>query len=99
MVTSLIWPAINIRPDFAYSVGVWSQYCSNSRKLYCDLIQREQRYVSGNLDLRLIFHKDSEDDIVRYSDSDYAGLIDGRKLTKAYVFMFADGTISHSSKL
>ena len=60
---------------------------------------KENKDVSGNLDLRLIFHKDFEDDIVRYSDSDYAGLIDGRKLTEAHVFMFASGTISHSSKL
>ncbi len=55
--------------------------------------------MAGTFDLGLMSRKDSEDDIVGYSDSDYAGLIDGRKSTGAYVFMFAGGPISHSSKL
>lgn len=99
IVGSLMWPAIHTRPDLAYSVGVLSRYCSNPGKLHCNLLQRVLRYVAGTLNLGLVFRKDSEDDIVGYSDSDYAGLIDGRKSTGAYVFMFAGGPISHSSKL
>lgn len=57
------------------------------------------RYLVGTFDLGLTFCKDFEDNIVGYLESDYAGLIDGRKLTGAYIFIFADGPIFHSSKL
>ncbi len=51
------------------------------------------------LNLGPTFRKNSAENLIRYSDSDYADLIDGRKSTGTYVFMFAGGTISHSSKL
>ena len=37
--------------------------------------------------------------MIGYSDSDFAGLIDRKKLTRAYVFMLADAPVSHLSKL
>ena len=55
--------------------------------------------MSETFDLGLMFRKDSEDNIVGYSDSDNARLIDERKSTGAYVFMFAGRPIFHSSKL
>ena len=95
----LEWLVIYIRLKLAYSMGFLSQYYSNLGKFYCNLIQRVLRYIAGILDLRLMFRKDSEDNIVGYLDSDYARLIDRKKSTEAYVFMFADRLISHSSKL
>ncbi len=94
-----MWPAIHTRPDVAYSVRVFSRYCSNWEKLYCDLIPRGLIYVGGTVDLGLMFRKNSEDNIVGYSNSDNARLIDERKSTGAYVFMFAGRPIFHSSKL
>ena len=80
-------------------MGVLSQYCSNSGKLYCNLIQRVLRYVARILNRRLILCKNFEDNIVGYLDLDYVELIDGRKLTGAYIFIFIGESISHSSKL
>lgn len=57
------------------------------------------RYVAGTLDLGLIFCKNSKNNIVGYLNLDYTRLIDRRKSTRAYVFMFTGGPISHSSKL
>ncbi len=42
---------------------------------------------------------DSEDNLMGYSDSDFTGLIDGRKSTRAYVFILAGALVSYSSKL
>ena len=57
------------------------------------------RYISSTLNAGLVFRKDTEDDIVGYSDSDYAGTKDGRKSTGAYTFLLAGAPISHCSKL
>ena len=100
VVGSLMWPAMHTRPDIAYSVGVLSRYCSNPSPLHCKYLQRIMRYVAGTLDLGLVFKRhDTEDDIVGYSDADYAGTKDGRRSTGAYTFLLAGGPISHCSKL
>lgn len=57
------------------------------------------RYIAGIFDLRLIFHKDPENNIVGYLNIDYIGSIDKKKLTRAYIFIFAGKPISHFSKL
>lgn len=99
VVGSLMWPAIHTRPDIAYAVGVLSRYCSNPGPFHCKYLQRVIRYLLGTLDVGLVFRKDTEDDIVGYSDSDYAGTKDGRKSTGAYTFMLVGALISHYSKL
>ena len=57
------------------------------------------RYLAGTLDLALVFRRDTEDDVVGYSDSDYAGTKDGRRSTGAYTFLLAGRSMSHCSKL
>ena len=54
VVGSLMWPAIHIRPDITYAVGVLSRYCSNSSLLYCKYLQRVMRYLAGTLDVGLV---------------------------------------------
>ena len=39
------------------------------------------RHLSGTLDLEITFTTDSKDDLVSCTDSDYAGLLEGRKST------------------
>ncbi len=57
------------------------------------------RYLSRTLNLRIAFTADSEDELVSYTDSDYAGLIDGQKSTGGYIFILFGGPLSHQSKL
>ena len=95
----LMWAAIYIRPDLAYSVGVISRYCSNLEKFHCDLLQHILKYVAGSLLLGIVFRKHSDDELIGYSHSDFAGLVYGQKSTGAYNFLFAGAPISNSSKL
>ncbi len=76
-IGSLIWPAVHTGPDIAYSVGVFTCYCSNSRPKYDNLVIQIFRYLSGTLDLGITITANSEDDLVGYIDFNYAGLIDG----------------------
>ncbi len=98
-IGSFMRPALNTRPDIAYSAGVLYQYCSNPGPTNCNLVIQIFRFLSGTLDLGITFTADSEDELVGYTDSDYAGFIDGRKSTGGYIFMLSDGHLSHQLKL
>ena len=98
-IGSLMWLAVYTRPDIAYSVGVLSRYCRNPGPTYWNLLVQVFRYLSATLGLRIIFNANWENDLVGYTDSDYAGLVDGRKSTSGCIFMLSGGFLSHQSKL
>lgn len=81
VVGSLMWPAMHTRPDIAYAVGVLSRYCSNPGPLHCKYLQRIMRYLASTLDVGLVFRGNTGNDLVGYSDADYAGTKNGRKST------------------
>ncbi len=74
-VGALMWPAIHSRPHLAYSVGVHRQFCSNPGPTHVELVKLVLRYVSETLELGLKFdgEADTPDDVIGYTDSDFAG--------------------------
>jgi hypothetical protein len=103
LIESLMWSAIHTRSDLTYSVRVLSRYAHNSSQIHCVLIKRVLRYVVEITNVELRFNRDVnnshlDDDLVSYSDSDFADLKDKRHSTDEYVFMLVDEAISHSSK-
>ena len=74
-VGALMWPAIHSRPDLAYSVRALSRFCSNPGPAHVELVKHVFRYVSGILELGLKFdgEADTPDDIIGYTDADFAG--------------------------
>ena len=97
-IGSLIWPAVHTRPDISYAVGVLSRYCSNPGPTHIELVKQIFRYISGTIEIGLTFRADSPDELIGYCDSDWAGLVDGRKSTGGYVWMLSGCPISHQSK-
>ncbi len=100
-IEALIWPVIYSRPDLAYSVRRLSRFCSNSGLTHVELAQHVLQYVSWILELGLIFDKEANtpDDVIGYTDSDFAGSKADPTSTERYVFMLARITISLLSKL
>ena len=100
-IGALMWPAVHSRPDLAQAVGVLSRYCSNPGPTHVALVKQVLRYISGTLNRGLVFDgsTDTPNDIIGYTDSDFAGTKSGRKSTGGYVFLLAGAAISHSSKL
>ena len=86
-IGSLIWPTVYIRPDIAYSVRVLSRYYSNPGPTHYSLVAQIFRYLAGTLDLGITFQANASDELIGYTDSDYAGLVDGRKSTERYIFI------------
>jgi hypothetical protein len=50
------------------------------------------------MDLRVFYRKESNGELMAYTDSDYAGDVDDRKSTSGYVFLLSEGAVSWSSK-
>ena len=56
------------------------------------------RYLKGTAHFGIHYKKGGVNELIAYTDSDYAGDIDDRKSTSGYVFMFSAGAVSWSSK-
>ena len=97
-IGSLMWPAVHTRPDISYSVGVLSRYCANPSPIHCNLVIQIFQYLTRILDLGITFRSDTTDELVGYTDSDWAGLKDRRKSTSGYAFLLSRGLVSHQSK-
>ncbi len=97
---------MHTRLDLAYSVRVLSRYAHNLSSIHCVLIKRMLKYIAETINVDLTFKRSNHhefndqlsDDLIDYSDSDFAGLKDKRHSTESYVFMLAEDAISHSSK-
>lgn len=90
-----MWPAIHTRPDIAYAVSTLAKYSSNPGTEHRKSVEKIFRYIKGTLNYGLTFKADKADDMISYSDSDFTGLIDGRKSTRAFTFILAGAPIAH----
>ena len=88
MVGSLLYAAMATRPDISHAVGVVSKFNANPSEAHMTAVKRIMRYLKGTADLALIYQK-SEEEIVAYSDADWAGDIDDRHSTTGNVCMMA----------
>lgn len=80
---------------------VFSYFCSNSRLLHIKFVKHILYYISKILYLGFTFDREADtlDDMIGYTDSDFAGSKLNRKSTRGYVFMLVGVAISHLSKL
>jgi hypothetical protein len=67
-------------------------------KLHLQAAKRILRYLKGTFDYGIMYKKVSSNDMVAYTDSDYAGDLDDRKSTSSYVFLLSSGVVSWLSK-
>jgi hypothetical protein len=98
VVGSLMYLMTCTRPDLAQSVGALSRFVSDPRARHWEAAVKVLRYVVGTSDLGLQFGGKTRD-IVGYCDADYAGDLDSRKSTTAYVWLMHGGAVSWSSVL
>lgn len=86
------------RPDVMFVVGLISRYMENPTELHLQVAKRVLRYLKGTLDFGIFYKKGGIDELVAYTDSDYAGDLEDRKSTSGYVFLFGSGAVSWLSK-
>jgi len=99
IVGSLSYAATATRPDIAFAVSALSRYSSRPFTLHLTAAKRVLRYLKGTTDLKLVFPRIpvTLSPILGFTDSDFAGDINGRKSQGGYVFQVYNGPVSWKS--
>ncbi|CAJ2663476.1 unnamed protein product [Trifolium pratense] len=86
------------RPDLAFSVCLVARFMERPTDIHVAAVKRILRYLKGTISYGLWYKKQEKDELIGWSDSDYAGDLDDRKSTSGYVFMIGSKAVSWSSK-
>lgn len=72
IVGSLMYLAAT-RPDMMFSVSLISRYMAKPTELHLQTAKRILRYLKGTTNHGILYKKGREDDLLAFTDSDYAG--------------------------
>lgn len=100
VVEAFLWSIMYFCPDLDYLIRVFSQFCSNHKLIYVELIKHVLCYISGIFYLSLIFNRkvDILDHAIRYIVSNFTRSKSNLKLIRDFIFMLVRVTISSLSK-
>ncbi|XP_042441173.1 secreted RxLR effector protein 161-like [Zingiber officinale] len=88
----------NTRPDIVQPVSVLSRFMSKPSKVHYAAAKRVLRFLQGTMKHGLRYVKESNNDLVGFTDSDWAGSLEDRRSTSAYLFCLGSKVISWSSR-
>ena len=97
-VGSLLYLSTSTRPDIAFAVSNVAKFSANPTTRHWTGVKRILRYLKGTSDLGLHYTSSDVDDLIGYSDSDWAGNLDDRRSVSGYMFMLCGAPISWMSK-
>lgn len=86
------------RPNLMFVVSLISRFMAQPTKLHFQATKRVLRYLKGTTSFGIFYKKGGVEDLIGYTDSDYAGDLEDRKSTSGYVFMLSSGAVSWSSR-
>ena len=96
-VGSLLYLSTRTRPDIAFAVGMCARFSAAPTTQHWTAVKRILRYLKGTLNLGLVYKSD-DNELVAYSDADWAGDLNDRKSTSGYVFILGGAAISWKSR-
>ncbi|KAM1875653.1 hypothetical protein ACFX14_043201 [Malus domestica] len=82
------------RLDMRCIVSLISRYMEQPTKLHLKAAKKMLRYLKDTMSFGLFYKKGGNEELIRYTDGDYAGDQDDRKSTSGYVFMLSSGEVS-----
>jgi hypothetical protein len=86
------------RPDIAYAVQQICLFMHAPTTTHFQLLKRILRYLHGTAHYGLQLYRSSSQDLLAYSDADWAGCPDTRKSTSGFCVFLGDNLVSWSSK-
>ena len=98
---SLLYLSTGTRPaDITYAVSSVAKFCSEPNQQNWTAVKQILRYLKGILLILVCFSPKMAQKLhsVGYSDADWAGDLDGRRLTSSYLFKFSGAAVSWRSK-
>jgi hypothetical protein len=97
-IGSLMYLMVSTRPDLAQAVGILSRFLNDPGETHWTEVKRVFRYLQGSRDLGIVYRRTQGATLEGYTDSDWAGDVDDRRSTSAYVMMLGGGAVSWKSK-
>ncbi|MCH92612.1 retrovirus-related Pol polyprotein from transposon TNT 1-94, partial [Trifolium medium] len=88
----------NTRPDIAYATQQLSQFLHNPTMTHYKAACRVIRYLKHNPGRGLVFYRNSDMQLLGYSDADWAGCLDTRRSTTGYCFFLGSSLVSWKAK-
>lgn len=86
------------RPDLMFIVSFIGRFMARPTEVHLLAAKRALRYLKGTIDYGICYSKNGNQELIAFTDSDYAGDLEDRKSTPGYVFMLSGGAVSWSSK-
>ncbi|XP_059592657.1 secreted RxLR effector protein 161-like [Vitis vinifera] len=94
-VGSLMYAQVCTRPDIAFAVRMLGRYQSNPGLDHWRAAKKVMRYRTK--DYKFMYRRTSNLEVVGYSNSNFAGCVDSRKVTSGCISILAGGAISWRS--
>lgn len=98
-VGSLMFLAIVSRPDISYAVNNASKYLNNHNDTHWQAVKRIFKYLVGTTEIGIIYRGNGDgNELIGYSDADYASDMETRRSTTGYAFCLANGVVTWASQ-
>jgi len=91
VLESLLYLSTKTRPDIAFAVSCAARFFANPSKDHWTAVKRILHYLNGSQQLGLLYRADASNNIVGYSDADWAGDVGDRKSISGFVFLLKGG--------
>jgi hypothetical protein len=92
-----MWLLLASRPDFCFAAGYLGRSNSCPKASHGTAQKRVMRYIKELPDMGILYDALSNKGLIRYSDADYGGDLQDRKLISGMVFTLFGGSISWAS--
>ena len=95
-----MWTYIYTRTDLGFSVLTLSRFSSNPTTEHLSTVKRVYKYLKDTKDYKLVYLGGSQDHLKleMYTDADWVGDKEIRRLTSSYVALLNGTAISWASK-
>lgn len=97
MVGKLIF-LTHTRPDIGYAVSVLSRFMAHPQAPHAQAVKHLFTYLQGTTDLALLYRKGESDDLLGYTDADWAADAHDRRSTTGFVFYLGGTPVTWCSR-
>jgi hypothetical protein len=89
-----MWLLLASRPDFCFAAGYLGYSNSCPKASHGTTQKHVMRYIKGLPNMGILYNALSNKGLIRYSDTNYRGDLQDRKLTSGMVFTLFGSSIS-----
>ncbi|KMQ85184.1 integrase core domain protein [Lasius niger] len=97
-VGSLMFTAVATRPDIMFAVSSVSRFMAKPTAGAWQQIKRILRYLKGTTSMGITYRANGNQELIAYSDADYANCVQTRKSTSGLVLILANGPVVWTSQ-